>query len=307
MIRLDKYNSKFEETYWTCVENKIDVSTREQIINSCRRFLPPDFFYGNNEFQELVLAPYEKLSSAQRYIEKHTREHMNAECFDYDIQGRRIRNELFDKLYKAYDKIYRTKVGKNNLNVEMIYQLGITVCPYCNRAYINYRGATISGAQLDHFFPRDAYPIFSVCLYNLVPSCDNCNRLKSNKSGRFASPFDDKIDWENSVHFCYWFMSENNKKIIIKSRKPIKHNIQNMKIDEAYQIHVNDVEELLEKKQIYCQTQLKEFREVLKRANISEQELKKMVFGPPITPQQFKTKPLSKMMHDLYKELQIYE
>lgn len=43
------------------------------------------------------------------------------------------------------------------------------------------------------FFSRSKYPVFAVSLYNLVPACGNCNRIKSGGSKAFASPFDEKL------------------------------------------------------------------------------------------------------------------
>lgn len=69
----------------------------------------------------------------------------------------------------------------------------IKTCFYCNHAYIN----TFSYPQkdeeplneeetkkkqqfdLDHFIPKGSCPLFSLCLYNFVPSCQVCNsRIK---------------------------------------------------------------------------------------------------------------------------------
>lgn len=165
-----------------------------------------------------------------------------------------------------------------SMRVRIVKNSGLTVCPYCNRDYINYRAEDISGAQLDHFFSKIYYPIFAVCLYNLVPVCGNCNRVKSDQVTEFASPFDETI----------------------------QNNIKKMRIEEAYQIHDIEVEELLEKRQIYCQTQQQEFQEVLHKIKVSEQQIKLAVFGSKITKETMKTKPLSKMMSDMHEQLKIY-
>ena len=96
-------------------------------------------------------------------------------------------------------------------------------------------------------------------------------------------------------------------KIVIKSEsEAIQNNIEKMRIEEAYQIHDVEVEELLEKKKIYSRTQRQEFQDVLYKINVSEQEIKLAVFGPKITKETMKRKPLSKMMSDLHKKLGIY-
>lgn len=54
-----------------------------------------------------------------------------------------------------------------------------------------------------------------MCLYNLVPGCGNCNRIKYDDMERFASPFDEEIDWENDIWFSYVPLDMNRKKIVI--------------------------------------------------------------------------------------------
>ena len=131
--------------------------------------------------------------------------------------------------------------------------------------------------------------------------------MKSKQNIEFASPFDETINWENDLIFHHE-ASAGSKTIIMveSSHEDISNNIENMRIEEAYQIHDTEVEKLLEKKRIYCQTQQQEFQDVLYKVNVSEQEIKLAVFGPKITKEAMKTKPLSKMMSDLHKELGIY-
>lgn len=62
---------------------------------------------------------------------------------------------------------------------ELMEDLDLTVCPYCNRNFIKAievkpNGVFVRG-QLDHFYPRSLYPYLAVCKHNLVPSCPSCN------------------------------------------------------------------------------------------------------------------------------------
>lgn len=75
---------------------------------------------------------------------------------------------------------------------------------------------------------------------------------------------------------------------------------------KAYEIHNAEVKELLEEQQFYGATQREEFAEVLKEMNLSEQNIKRSVFGPEITPEAMKTRPLGRMMRDLKRELGLY-
>lgn len=306
MIGIGRYNNVLEDAYWERVNKNVSVKDQNAILCSCVKFLPADFFVAGANFKELILAPYNKLKKAHAYMQKH-RKIMESECFQWNASGELERNALYQKLYDAYGKVSRSMVNKTKMSVKLVRETGVTVCPYCNRDYINSRSDCISGAQLDHFYPRSEYPIFSVSLYNLVPVCGNCNRIKSDKSGKFVSPFDETIAWENSIRFTYEPLDTDRKKIIIDAKGPIKNNVKKMHINTAYQIHSIEVNELLEKVEMYNDSQFEEFRKVLGEAGLTELEMKRMVFGPEITTERMKTKPLGRMMRDLERELGVYE
>lgn len=306
MVKIEPYTEEFEEIYWKAVEGKISEVVQKDIVCSSKKFLPKDFWGGVvPEFKKIILAPFERLKSAQDYITDSQNFHvMRNECFQSAGNGL---NSSYQELVDAYKKVADSKLNGSTIRVRIVKNSGLTVCPYCNRDYINCRGVSASGAQLDHFFEKSDYPLFALCLYNLIPVCGNCNRIKSKQNIEFASPFDETIDWENNVKFQYEADNKNKTRIIISSEhEAIRNNIKKMRIEEAYQIHDTEVEELLEKKRIYCQTQQQEFKDVLYKINVSEQEIKLAVFGPKITKETMKTKPLSKMMNDLHKEYGIY-
>jgi hypothetical protein len=76
---------------------------------------------------------------------------------------------------------------------QLTEQLGIDVCPYCNRGYtftIN-KGQRIARPELDHFLAKSKYPYLALSFYNLIPSCHICNaNLKHDKT----------FDLSNHIH-----------------------------------------------------------------------------------------------------------
>lgn len=84
-------------------------------------------------------------------------------------------------------------------------------CPYCNadsimaiRWRISRKARTrLIKAAFDHYFPQKRYPVLSMSLYNLIPSCFRCNSQL--KKGDFAfalstlSPFE--VDFHNVARF----------------------------------------------------------------------------------------------------------
>lgn len=82
-----------------------------------------------------------------------------------------------------------------------VESLGIKVCPYCNARSLNLSHA-FDRIDIDHYFPHAYYPCLGISLYNLVPSCTDCNRkLKKAKIpdySRARSPYD-KPDYHAEV------------------------------------------------------------------------------------------------------------
>lgn len=305
MIKIESYEKSFEDEFWETVAIRIDEEDRDLIIESCKKFLPENFFVEKEPFRELILAPFDKLKSAEKHISCTIKKNMDAECFEVTTEGTLIK-PLYMKVLDAYIKVAKSKRNGASMRVRIVRNTGLTVCPYCNMDYINCRADDVSGAQLDHFYSKSKYPLFAVCLYNLVPVCANCNRIKSNKEKEFASPFDTSIDWD--IEFKYHPKRVKGKKIAISSRvsSAVDNNIKIMRIEDAYQIHTTEIDELIAKANRYPKTQLDEFKKVLHKIEVSELEMKEAIFGKRISPEDMKRKPLGKMLSEFHKEYNIY-
>lgn len=308
MIRLESYSEIFEEEYWKAVDKIIDSSIQKKIVGSSKQFLPTDFFTGNaNEcFKELILAPFEKLKNAEEHITEHTMSIKKIQCYHKSKKENPSLKKAYKTIHDAYKKLADSKVNGVSMRVRIVKNTGLTVCPYCNRDYINCRADNVSGAQLDHFFNKAKSPLFAISLYNLVPVCGNCNRIKSAKPLVFASPFDNTIKWDDDITFSYNGNTLKDLNVIINTQGNLGNNIKGMRINEAYQIHGTEVLDLIEKEQMYTSTQKQEFKKVLAGVDLTDVEIKKIIFGPEITEECMRTKPLGKMMRDLHKELKIY-
>lgn len=81
---------------------------------------------------------------------------------------------FFDEKFKGETIFNRTEFIKNR---------NLTICPYCGASYIRpsrFDGKIKSTPDIDHYFPKSAYPFLALSYYNLIPSCRGCNTL-SNK------------------------------------------------------------------------------------------------------------------------------
>lgn len=89
------------------------------------------------------------------------------------------------------------------------HSLDIKVCPYCNEIFINTMNVVKESNDnwkipkgtirptLDHFYSQKSYPILSMALYNLVPSCNLCNSSIKNQTdfikGYALNPYENNI------------------------------------------------------------------------------------------------------------------
>lgn len=135
----------------------------------------------------------------------------------------------------------------------LLMQLGLKVCPYCNRQYITpiYSAEGKIRADLDHFMPKKKYPYFSMSLYNLIPSCKGCNQ--SMKGGKEFS-VDLKTPFEIVISEHFEFRADFINKSIstnLTGDESIQEYLKFFMLEELYNYHWNQAEELMIKKRIY--------------------------------------------------------
>lgn len=92
------------------------------------------------------------------------------------------------------NKLYTDKFSKKNSNVRKYYDEILllsknNICPYCLSRQVR---------SLDHFLPKSLYPSLSITGINLLPSCSDCNKDKSNSDEIYINYYFEDIDDE-----CY--------------------------------------------------------------------------------------------------------
>lgn len=157
------------------------------------------------DFIELVLLSPEKIAKIYKYYESNI-------VFKNDVK------KEFGTIYGArngkisvlpFDK-FSEKIAEFILEDETGCINTIQTCFYCNKSYINsYKTKEdISKRQfdLDHFIPKTKCPMFALCLYNLVPSCQICNsRIKSTEEYYKGCSADEIVKlMPTSERYCYY-------------------------------------------------------------------------------------------------------
>lgn len=262
---------------------------------------------GNTIIEKLAVAPYPVLRKIYNKIRPNYKTifHKKTTSNKNDF----MRDE-WKPFCKAYDKLV-----KHKLNLQIIEKYGIKCCPYCNENYIFNRNNN-SSAQLDHFYPKEKFPLFAVSLYNLVPSCPACNHIKHEKQISI-SPHDHSQNFSNMrisytpKHYSmlqdyhemeiYFKYKQGNQ--VFKTN--MNQNIEVFKLKEAYQNHKDYVHEILVKAMIYNETSLNKILKLFPNMHLTKEDMLRIIFGNYITKDKLLKRPLSKLTMDLLIELHI--
>lgn len=191
-IRNDKYNNccDFEYHFLTYIiryYKKIVLMNPKSIQLWTKRI---DNCYGNKFYK------YEK-NSKGRIVFKQTK-------FAEDLTKALDYEKLQKKVLKQFFHRFQTNT-----------------CYYCNSQYtLTFKKEKLESVkfQIDHIFPKKKYPYFSISLYNLVPSCANCNLNKGDKDfwiEDYCHPYLESI----GDRFKFSLSKESDKMLYTKSEE----------------------------------------------------------------------------------------
>lgn len=211
------------------------------------------------------------------------------------------------KKYKKFiiDTLYKQRFPRK----EFVEELQVTVCPYCNRNFVNstYKRTM---CDLDHFYDKETYPILAVSFHNLVPVCHACNHAKASNAISY-SPHNTKFNTDDLLSFDfyiggidYWV---DNKQIGIEidCSRELESNVQELKLREVYQIHSDIVQECIKKVIMFNPDYMTDLFNTYNGLFESEEELYRIVFGNYMEESSYGKRPLSKLTKDILSKLLI--
>jgi hypothetical protein len=239
--------------------------------------------------------------------------------------------EVIKSFFKdnLYPNQFQTKYSKEFLDL-----IGIDTCFYCNKNYTIKLTKTHARAELDHWFPKEKFPLLVLSFYNLIPSCHSCNHIKGNGDKIIKSIF---LNNENAteIEIKNWWNDEALTKLIHPYIKEDSEgfnfdffydkDIDNLKIETRCfkkSINTNKTLEFNQIKNIYNSHSEKELRDLVnlrykysnnyikiltedtfKNLKISKEEIYRMVFGIEIEEENYHRRPFSKFKKDIIDEL----
>lgn len=216
-------------------------------------------------------------------------------------------------LYKDFSKSssnWGNQVEKYNARI-LIKKLQIEVCPYCNRNYIRNLKEKRT-AEIDHFFPKEAYPFLALSFYNLIPSCKTCNQTMKGKKLAFLNPYD-KVPFYKKFRFKLKIKNisfANNKEgfeIDYEDLKEsLKENFKIFEIKELYDQHKDIILDIIQKKMIYSEDYVDDlFKRYEGTLFKNREDVLRYLVCNYTNEENFHNRPLSKLTYDIIKYLNL--
>jgi hypothetical protein len=197
-----------------------------------------------------LLAPGFTLSGYNEYIvAKRLREGLRtpAQQARYDEYDDTIK--ILADVFNYNDFVSGHKITSYGL-AEMVDR---NTCTYCNRLYTltvitkdEHTGFINDGTRLirpsfDHWYAKSKYPILSLSLYNLIPSCTVCNSsVKSDADFSLKThihPYCNTAKQTFSFDYNYKDVHKNNVVIKVTKKSKMAATLKAFKIKEIYDAH----------------------------------------------------------------------
>ncbi|PGL23479.1 hypothetical protein CN917_02895 [Bacillus thuringiensis] len=222
-----------------------------------------------------------------------------------------------ERFNKSIKKLIDYSFMKENVRHEILCSSEIRVCPYCNRQYIttyNKNDKNLrSTSDLDHFYPKVAFQLYSLTLFNFIPACSICNsRFKRARKLKivylYEKGFEGRVTFKVKPTATYNINSligdTSDFDLVLEvddayaNNDEIQGHIEMFRLEEVYQSHKDFVQELLYKRKAYSSA-YKKMTEQLLETKLSEEEFNLFLFGIMGNDKDLLNKPLSKLTIDI--------
>ena len=232
-------------------------------------------------------------------------------------------NEKLLKIF-GYKKIFNTSSKAEAYWLSK--QMDSNTCVYCNRQYaITVETGSGSNADeriarpaFDHWFDKKDFPLMSLSLCNLIPSCTICN-----SSVKSSTTFDLATHTHPYVHetghpdikFVPMLTTDIPPKWTVRIETPPgskeERTIKDMMLQELYDVHGElEVRDLMNFRGKYPSGFLKQlFEDVLKgsKRSLGKTDVYRMLFGTEPESSKALDRPLSQLKHDILLDMGVID
>lgn len=232
----------------------------------------------------------------------------------------------YESEYGFLDEVFDYELIDRETKWNIVDELDVSVCPYCNRQYINNiieQGAKRATADIDHFYYKAVFYLWKMSLYNFVPSCKICNSLFKLQTN-MDIPYPYLEEYSNSAVFDIkggkelidlkdLFAWDDNGEIYLKydgeidKINKIKREADLFQIEALYGIHKGFANQLRYKKRVLGPQMIAWTIESILDTNVTKNIdktnlIKMILYGIDVENIDCKKQPLGKLMKDILRE-----
>jgi len=207
------------------------------------------------------------------------------------------------KMIEALKYIF-IEQGYEKIDKKAFYNdMDIVSCIYCNRNYIFNldENGHIKG-HIDHFYDKATYPFLAMSFYNLIPSCETCNKVKGSYN-----------TYTNNSKNPYQRDDERVFKIKVKSSNTFEYELEDddlmkkLYMQEIYNVGHKDILNDMYVK--FYQEETKAHFDILKNEfkslDMSDDDIHRYLTCGYLDKDEFHKKTHSKLIKDISKELEL--
>lgn len=272
-IVIDKGQKDEIERIYRCWFNKY-LKPFKETINKDEKL--KKIIFGENEYNEEDLFNFLLMDTESLKVVKEKCDTNNT------IQLKKETVVYLEKIYKNF---------RSSQAARIVEKLKILSYPYCNQnGLITYKknGKRKFAGELDHFYNKSKYPELMICLYNLIPSCGVCNRLKKEKNEKIINPYDIlyksnitfKTTFDDECKLDYLFGKSDHFKIEIDKNKLSDEDLNEidlLHLNERYKQSEDYAQEIILKSMAYDPIYTEKISKMFNES--SEEKLNQYLYG----------------------------
>lgn len=314
--------------------NKINFPRKNVDGKSVTKKEIEDWYIGRLYFRNTIVKRVDKINVPTNKEEKKildfiknnlkeillaTPEEMETWTYNIDNRRKKLSGDFLNDIKNALNYDYYRK----NMLIDLAKQLNVKCCPYCNMHYTLYaeekgnKEPKLAKFQFDHFYSESQYPMFSMSLYNLIPSCSICNNSKLDKKltlsyhpyhSDICKQFKFELAIDNPANiFCGQKINDLiNVNFIAKDPKKqseLDGFLQTFHLKALYQRHGDIAQEAFDKAyELPYYSNIKNFNCI---SSIEPEFIKRLWFGTYLNEKDIEKRPLTKFRQDIREQAKI--
>lgn len=304
IIVINKNNNNKERIYFDSYAEKLKYQCLEVVFlhynkdKRHRKRCVSQLLYWWRNLKKIILATPDQMNKQISIWEKRK-------------IGSKILLQRLSQVLIPYYEIIAKKKGHF-----LVDQLQLKTCPYCNRQFIHsFKGRTLERPELDHFYPKQEFPLFCLSFYNLIPACHSCNHIKMEErlgvnpyQKGFRSHF--VITDNRGVKLTKSKIYKLTKKEIRLSfdRNDVEEemNVSVLGLEDVYNKHTDYVKELIDKSMAYDEHAKKALINSFQGAGYHPRQVHDFIWGRHLMEAEYEDRPLSKLTKDILTLLDIH-